>query len=263
MVTVLTVDPATQLVNLPTEVLTKSYERITGVVDEIEDVIGVLKEIGDLKGDLELLTCDFAGTDVFNILTFATSAALVQEVGASLTTPAFTASYDETPTLVELNDSDGSPTKDVTATPTAFTSDQTFTKIVNNAQVVFTLDAARGAVVDQEQVTVDWQPKVFWGVEAAGLLTEAQIEALAGNALAPIRDRVFSVNSAGPTDYVWYCFPQSYDPSDASVFQVGAFAGGFVKMGVVSVTNPNGVVQDYACWRSDFPQLGSISVTVT
>lgn len=263
MVTVLTVDPATQLVNLPTEVRTTVYEGITGVVNAMDRVTGVLVEIGDLQGDLELLTCDFLGTDVFNILTFATPVASIQEVGAPIATPAFTASYDEAPTLVELNDSDGSPTKDVTATPTAFNSDQTFTKVINNDQVVFILDAARGAVVDQKQVTIDWQPRVFWGLGAAGLLTEAEIEALAGNALAPDRDRVFSANSAGPTDYVWYCFPQGYDPSDAVVFQVGAFAGGFVKVGVVSVTNPNGVVQNYACWRSDFPQLGSISVTVT
>lgn len=263
MVTVLTVDPATQLVNLPIEVRTIAYEGIIGVVKEVAAITGVLEEIGDLEGTLELLTCEFAGTDVFNILTFATLEALIQEVGTPLATPSFTASYDETPTLAELDDSDGSPTKDVTATPTAFDSDQTFTKVNNNDQVVFTLDAARGAVVDQKQVTIAWQPKVFWGLGGASILTEAEIEALAGNALASDRDRVFAVNAAGSGDYTWYCFPQSYDPSDAAVFQVGSFAGGFVKVGTVSVTNPNGVVQNYACWRSDFPQLGSISVTVT
>ena len=32
--------------------------------------------------------------------------------------------------------------------------------------------------------------------------------------------------------------------------------------GVVSVTNPKGVTQDYACWRTDFPGLDQLTVTV-
>ena len=227
------------------------YEGIQATVDALDEV----------QAQIDLRACQYVEPETFSILTFAADTPVV-EVGATVASPSFTASYENPTTLVELDDDEGTPTKDVTSTPAAFASDGSFQKTANNDSVQFTLDATRITLNDTANTSIAWRPRTFWGLGGAALLTEAQIEALAGNALDNNFNRTFSVNAAGATDYVWYCFPQSYDPTDAATFQVGVFPGGFQKIGVVSVTNPNGVVQNYACWRSDFPQLGSITVQV-
>lgn len=259
MAFVLTNDQATQLVALDLESdTTNNIEGLSGTIADVDGYTGVVDDVEGLTGVIDAVCGTAAG---FAIDSFATSVG-VQEIGAIVATPAFTAAYSLAPDLVELDDSDGTPTKDVTATPNAFTSDGTFQKTANNAVVTFTLSAERNAVQDSAQASIAWRPRTYWGAGGAALLTEAEIEALTGNHLDSNYATTFSLGAAGPTTYGWYCFPQSYDPGDAAQFQVGPFVGGWQKIGVVSVTNPNGVTQDYACWRTDNPGLGAIDVTV-
>lgn len=232
-------------------------EGITGTLVEEEAWVGVVEDVEDLAGTIDAICGAVAG---FEIASFGPSRIL--EVGDTLTAPSFVATYTMAPTSASLTDDDGSPAKDVSATPTSFASDGAFTKTSNNAVVTFTLTAARDAVIDIATVAARWQARTYWGIGGAALLTEAQIEALAGDQLDSDFATTFAVDAPGPSDFVWYCFPQSFDPTDAAIFQVGQFPGGFVKVGVVTVTNSNGVAQSYSCWRSDFPALGSIAVQV-
>lgn len=202
--------------------------------------------------------------DPFDITAFAVVGGSISEIGATVLTPSFSASYATPPGLPDvatLTDSEGTPAKDVTATPESFSSDGTFVKTGNNDTVAFTLAAELAGVQDNAIAYLRWRPRTYWGVGGAALLTEAEIESM-DNHLDNNFATTFPADAPGAADYVWYSFPQSYDPGDNATFQVGQFPGGFYKAGVVSVTNVHGIAQDYACWRSDYPQLGTITVQV-
>lgn len=224
-------------------------EGIAGTIEEIETITGVIR------------LCE-ATVSEGAITAFALGTAIV-EVGATVANPSFTASYDGAVSSALLDDDEGSAQKDVTSTPTAFSSDETYQKTVNNDEVAFTLSAIADGIPDSEIARLSWRSRTFAGVDTGGLLTEAQIEALSDSVLDNDFRRTFTVNAPGSSDYIWYCFPQSFDPSDLAVFQVGILPGGFTKQGVVSVTNPNGITQDYACWRSNNSALGSTTVMVS
>ena len=250
--------------------LVKEIDFITGtieILDEIQAPIellpvitGVIKEVDVIQGEIDSVIVVVAPED--ETIDSFTTGTTVFEIGATVATPAFTATYSAVPDLAVLTDTEGTPAKDVTSTPNAFSSDGTFQKTTNNGAVTFTLTAdfpVNQAVANR---AISWRPRTYWGIGGAALLTEAQVEALGNDQLDNNFAAVFSPDAPGDTDYVWYCFPQSYDPGDGAQFQVGLFVGGWVKVGVVSITNANGVTQDYACWRTDFPKLGSFTVTV-
>lgn len=194
----------------------------------------------------------------FAIGTFAPVASVV-EVGATVATPAFTASYNRTPDTATLKDG-VNPDKDVTSTPAAFSSDETFVKTANNASQAFTLDAVEDGDPDSLGASILWQPRTFWGVDVDGLSTEADIEGLANSALDNNRNRTFTV-TAGAGEHIYYAIPSSYG---TPTFTIGGFEGGFVlEAAAVSVTNAEGVTQNYDLWKSVQPSLGATTVVVT
>lgn len=183
------------------------------------------------------------------------------EVGQPVATPAFTASYVAGPaTALTFSDSDGNTPQNVLSTPSAFSSAYSFTKTANNAVVTFTLAAVKGSETSSPTAQYAWRPKVFWGNGAAGLSTEADIEALANSALASSRARTFTL-APGAAQYIYYAIPSSYG---TPTFTVGGFEGGFqLVASAVSVTNGYGVAQNYDLWRSTNPNLGSTQVVVS
>ena len=100
----------------------------------------------------------------------------------------------------------------------------------------------------------------YWGVGPDGLSSEADIEGLANSALASSRGRTFTV-TAGSGEHIYYAFPSSYG---TPTFFVGGFEGGFeLEASAVSVTNVNGVTQNYDLWKSTNANLGTTTVQVT
>lgn len=195
----------------------------------------------------------------FAINSFAASTSVV-ETGASVVTPSFVASYNRTPDVATLDDDEGSPQKDVSGTPTAFSSDGTFAKTANNDSVLFTLGADEGVDSDSANASIAWRPRAYWGIGVDGLSTEADIEALANNALDNNRQRTFTV-TAGAGEHIYYAYPTSYG---AATFFVGGFEGGFdLVSDSISVTNANGVTQNYRLYKSTNPNLGTTTVQVT
>lgn len=199
----------------------------------------------------------------FNITSFA-GGSLV-ELGATVTTPAFTASYasppDVTANAVVLTDTEATPPKDVTSTPTSFTSNGTFTKTSYGNAVTFTLTANKGAVMRTAVTTDTWVQKVFWGPSSsAGPYDAAFIVGLASNTLATSRSRSFTV-TAGLTDKIYYAFRSAYG---TPTFNVGGFDGGFELIAsAVSVTNGHGITENYDVWRSVQANLGTTTVAVS
>lgn len=181
------------------------------------------------------------------------------EVGATVSAPAFTASYvDGPPSTATLTDTEAH-SQNVTSTPTSFSSAYNFTKTVNNASVTFTLTADKSSESDTSQVSYAWRPRAFWGV-GSGVDTEAEVEVLASSGLIASRAATFTV-SPGAGQYIYYAYPASYG---AATFTVGGFEGGFdLVSATLSITNANGVTQDYRLYKSTNANLGSTTVTVS
>lgn len=184
------------------------------------------------------------------------------EVGANVVNPSFTASYTGGPaTSASITDSDGNPALVLSSPFTAGTFSRTYNKTANNASVSFTLSANKGALNDTAQASYTWRPRCYYGVSnnASGN-SEAFIEALASSQLQSSRNATLSVNPGGG-EYIYYAYPTAYG---AATFTVGGFEGGFNLVSTtISVTNANGVTQDYTLYRSTNPSLGSTTVVVT
>jgi hypothetical protein len=197
--------------------------------------------------------------DAYDITSLAASSATL-EIGASAVSPAFTAAHNRTPTSLVLTNNDNGESKNVVATPTSFTSSQTYTKTANNASVTFTLTGSDGLTGDVRTASITWRPRVYHGIGAAGGNSEAFIEALASSALQSSRTTSYTDNATG-SNLLYWAAPASYG---TPTFTVGGFVGGFsLVSNTISVTNANGVTQNYQLWVSDVSGLGSTSVVVS
>lgn len=129
--------------------------------------------------------------------------------------------------------------------------------ITSNSIIKLTVTDERDASVSK-QVTIQFQPKVYYGVSADPTALESDaINALTG-ALASSKARTFSAN-AGEGEYIVYIIPSSFG---TPTFNVGGFDGGFRKTKTIEHTNASGYKQNYDIWQSVQPSLGSTSVTV-
>src|SRR5579885_916155 len=99
--------------------------------------------------------------------TLSSTIALV-EVGQTVTNPAFTATYDITPSVATLTDDVFSTPFDVTSTPTSFSSPHSFTKGAYGDTVTFTLDATQGHVNKRVLYQIEWAQKVYYGTDIPG-----------------------------------------------------------------------------------------------
>ena len=187
------------------------------------------------------------------------SGGLNVEVGQTITTPAFTATYNRTPVSVFLTDSNGSPTKDVSPTPNSFSSNSTITKNTVNAQVTFTNTANDGNVTRSGNTNYNWYQKNYSGVGTAGQTTAAFILSLTG-VLSPVLANTFVV-TAGASQKIYFACRSAYG---TPTFTVGGFSGGFnLVSNTISVTNSNGFTENYALYESTNLNLGTTTVVVT
>ncbi len=129
--------------------------------------------------------------------------------------------------------------------------------VTSNAIIKLTVTDERDASVSR-QVTIQFQPKVYYGVsDDPNALDSPAINALTG-VLASSKARTFSAN-AGEGEYIVYIIPSSFG---TPTFNVGGFDGGFKKTKTIEHTNASGYSQNYDVWQSVNAGLGSTSVTV-
>jgi len=166
------------------------------------------------------------------------------EIGATITSQSLSISYTGTATApVTLTDSEGSPTTTLISPFTSVTSPLVTSKTANNSTVTYTIHANSKTGT----TTTAWRPRVYFGSATPGAHDEAFIEALASSALASSRNRTISV-SATAGQRAYYAIPSSYG---TPVFTIGGFVTTHTLMATVSVTNVNGVTQNYDLWASD------------
>lgn len=126
-------------------------------------------------------------------------------------------------------------------------------------------------------VTVSWRWRAFWGLNSNSTLTEAQIKALASNALTT---GIAGTYSMGATGYKFICIsaalggqvntvkdqstnlsiPMATIADDAAYSNVD---GGGYSYALVSVTNGNSVTNDYRVYRTKNAFGSSIVLVVT
>lgn len=211
---------------------------------------------------LVMLVTEACPPEDFELLTFNGPASPL-EIGDSLINPAFTASYNRTPTIATLDDNVPNAQVDVSATPAAFNAPYTYTLTANNGSVTWTLTAGDGSGPNQQDThVVAWRPRVYVGTGTplgVGNGTEAFIEGLAQQSLQSSRAGTYAL-TVGAGQKAYYAAPTAYG---TPTFQIGVFPGGFFSIGVVSVTNAFGVTQDYELFESTNQGLGPVSLQVS
>lgn len=197
----------------------------------------------------------------FSITSFGTGQ--IVEVGQTITTPNFTASYSTTPDItansVVLTDDQGNAPKDVSGTPTSFSSNFSYTKNAFNDVVVWTDTAKKSGITRTSTTTAYWWQNNYYGKGPAGQTSQAFIQALVGSFLSNVKDTTFSqTTSVG--EYIYYCYRSAYG---TATFTVGGFSGGFTLIATTSVTNAHGFVEDYYVYQSSNDNLGATTVVVS
>lgn len=181
------------------------------------------------------------------------------EIGSTISSPQFSASYTRAPVVASLYDDQGNSAINVLGQPNPLTLPYNYTFTGIGTQVAITLAANEsGGPTRTGTASLTWLPRVFFGTGIAGGNSEAFIEALASSALASGRARTFSV-AAGATDKIYYAFPQSFG---AATFFIGGFEGGFLSPSIINVTNSLGITLAYYLYESAQAGLGSTTVEV-
>ena len=129
--------------------------------------------------------------------------------------------------------------------------------VKNNAIIKLTVTDERDAEVSR-QVTIQFQPKVYYGVSKDPSSLESNAINNMTGALASSKARTFSVN-AGEGEYIVYVIPSNFG---TPTFNVGGFDGGFKKAKTIEHTNASGYKQNYDIWQSVNAALGQTNVTV-
>lgn len=198
----------------------------------------------------------------FDITAFSANTPVV-EAGTVVALPGFTASYSTPPPdVATLMDVSG--IYDVSGTPFAFNSLSTFTHGVLPSPLypseTFTLTATKGTVSPPSSVChVSWLQNSYYGVGAAGMTTELFIKSLTGFLSAGLG--CVWTTTAGATDKIYFACRTAYG---LATFWVGGFEGGFnlSPASPISVTNVNGVTENYDLYESSQLNLGLTTVTV-
>ena len=133
--------------------------------------------------------------------------------------------------------------------------------------VDFTYTADDGTTVAQDVEQYVWYPRVYMGVAPIpGAVNEAFVESLSESDLLPNKGFSRTGQFWNIGEYIWFAFPQAFNPTSSLDFLVGLLPGGFgLDTAGVSVTpnTPGGVPILYDVWRSFGAGLGvAFDITV-
>lgn len=174
------------------------------------------------------------------------------EIGQQLSTPGFTASYNEQVISARLKDNQYN-IWNALSNFTNFNSNDSFVFSSPNS-VIFTLEATLSSVLNST-TTINWMYRKFWGT-STNLI---QIDSLQFSGLSDSRSQTFTVTAA-ENEYIYLAIPVSFgNPT----FYVGGFEGGISYLETKSYTNSYGIISDYNIYKSDNHSLGTTMVTIS
>jgi len=196
--------------------------------------------------------------------------------GGNTDTPDFSMSYEGTPSAASIDiyahNYGGGRSPEVNAGdyPTTVASPYTSHTgpAINAGQaigeyVTFRLTATVDGVEKTKDVTLTYYNERLWGVSTnAAIDTDAEIDTFhdsQNKEISNTRVKTFTV-TAGAGEYIYYIIPSRFG---TPTFKVGGFEGGFSLIATVSHSNCRGYTENYDVWRSDNPNLGTVTVEVT
>ena len=123
----------------------------------------------------------------------------------------------------------------------------------------FTLTISDGKQSASRSLTYRFMHRAYWGASTApASYTGAFISSLSDSRLTTTRTGTVRV-TAGAGQYIYYCFPASWG---TPTFNVGGFDGGFELVDTLSFTNNYGITTTYVIWKSDNPNLDSVTILI-
>jgi hypothetical protein len=202
----------------------------------------------------------------FTISTFSGGSNV--EIGASVVNPAFTASYSSTPTSATITNTDGTDSPHNLTTPfTSATITGTFVKTTQTT-TTFTLTAIKTSTKTASQ-TINWLPRVFGGVGAAGatssvtasgttaILSNSAVLASLGLSASQVGSTFGPFSPSGQKIYL-LLIGGTHTFKDAST----GFAFAFNTPTAVSFVNANGSTVSMFLYESSNTLTGTFSVQV-
>lgn len=167
--------------------------------------------VGPVSGSAAATTCRTMSLDEFTpgftITSFSGGSTV--EIGATVTNPAFTASYSSLPTSAQITNTDSIDSPLVLTTPfTSGTVVGAFRKTAATS-TTFTLTAI-GTATQTANQSINWQPRTFGGVGAAG--ATSTVTASGNNAVLSTSD---TINNAGLNNQSQY---GPYTPNNQKIY---------------------------------------------
>jgi hypothetical protein len=194
------------------------------------------------------------------INSFARVGTTLHRVGDTVTNPAFTATYNQLPGSVSVQDNQGNPSQALTTPFASFSYLHSYTKNAV-ATVTYTLTASKTPGGTATRTATDsWGFDVYHGA-AASVTTSSDIQALAVDVVSTSRIVPNYAATATGSNYEWFCIPSSYGTPSFTDVTTG-FSIPFDLTGSVSVTNTNGITTTYNIYRSHFSGIGTAGTVV-
>lgn len=211
------------------------------------------------------LTQDMIGA-AFGISSFSGPGTVV-EVGAAVTDPAFTASYNRPAAAATLDDGSGALALGSPFTSFAYNGLGTlpargYQKTGVNQSVTWTLAAHEtDGPTRTAGYTTTWEARAYFGIQTPGTINAAFITGLPSNALEPSLARTVAYPAPGGTKKLYYAFPTVFGAPTRFIDVNTGFGIPFSKVGsAIAVTNGFGVVINYDVWASDQLLVGAVTV---
>jgi len=241
---------------------TQSQSQQTEIIIEVPFLPEETVMIGGTDGyTIRQLTQDdiLPGFSITSFSIAGTNYASVVEVGTSISAITASVGTNYVPSSGNITDTtSGSWTFQTPFASAARAGSAVYS--TNNASWSVNLSVTRGSKTQSSSITVYWQPRVYHGSAIPGTYNAAFITSLASSNLQSSRSCTFT-DTMGAGQYDYYAAPSSYG---TPTFQFGALAGGWILVASgVSVTSSTGVTQNYDLWRTDNPNLGTITWQVT
>jgi hypothetical protein len=99
---------------------------------------------------------------------------------------------------------------------------------------------------------------IYYGVNSSTSYNSDLISSLS-KTLSNSKSRTLTFN-AGNNQFIYYCIPSRLGTPE---FYVGGFTGGFTKVATIPFTNNYSYRENYDIWKSDNPNLGSVSISIS
>ena len=177
------------------------------------------------------------------------------EIGSTVSNPKFTWSFNKT--ITNQNLKAGSTTialDDPEVREYTYTGDIT-------ANTTFTISGNDNKLKSCTKTgSFNFKHKRYFGVaEVPAEYNSDFILGLSGKEFCTARTKNAFSLTAGPGQYMFYCFPASYG---TPTFNVGGFDGGFELAATIDFTNASGNTTSFVIWKSENANLGTQSIIV-